>query len=121
MGRWAVVVLAVALAGCGGGVQSTIREHFKEQAPAAPTLLIMAPDVELYELTAGGGLEPKADWTEQAEKHVLTGLVEELRAKQLSLVPYEPHPKGSTEEDADIQLVKLHGATCKSILYHHYI
>jgi len=81
----------------------------------------MAPDVELYELTAGGGLEPKADWTQEAGKHVLTGLVEELRAKQLSLVPYEPQPKGSKEEHDAVQLVKLHGATCKSILVHHYM
>jgi hypothetical protein len=124
MRRFSGVALALALAGsagCVGGTASSTREHFKEQAPASPTVLVMAPDVELYELTAGGGLEPKADWTEEAEKHVTVGLIEELRGKQLQLVPYQPHPKGSPEEHGDLQLVKLHGAMLKSILVHHYI
>jgi len=39
----------------------------------------MDPAVELYVLTAGGLLEPNAEWTEAARGHVATALGEELR------------------------------------------
>jgi hypothetical protein len=122
MTRVSVLALAVALvASVGCGVTSvTMAEGFKQRAPANPSVLVMAPDVELYELTAGGALEPKADWTEQAEEHVSKSLVEELRGKQLALVPYAAPPQGSKKEHDDLQLVRLHGAVAKSILIHHY-
>lgn len=123
MSRLRVFLLAaVAAAGVGCGVTSyTTVEGFQKRAPANPSLLVMAPDVELYELTAGGVLEPKADWTEVAEKHVSVALVEELKAKQLNLVSYDPHPEGSKEEHEDLQILKLHFAMMRSIFYHHYV
>lgn len=115
----AVLVLACSV-GCGSSTQSFVAEGLKEKAKSSPSLLLMAPDVQLFELTAGGVLEPKADWTEQAEKHVAKSLVEQLRERKLNLVAYEPAPPGSAREHADLQLLRLHDAVLSSILVHHY-
>jgi hypothetical protein len=106
--------------GCGSSTQGYTAQGLKDRVQASPTLLVMAPDVQLFELTTGGVLEPKDEWTQQAEKHVAVGLVEELKAKKLNLVAYDPPPKGSVQEHDDLQLVKLHAAVLKAILIHHY-
>lgn len=70
-------------------------------------VLVMNPDVELYVLTAGGLLEPNAEWTTAAQGHVTTALGEEVRAKGLDAVRYEP-PQDSERKYAHDQFLKLH-------------
>lgn len=70
-------------------------------------ILVMNPDVELYVLTAGGLLEPNAEWTGAARGHVTTALGAELRAKALDEVRYEP-PQDPERKYAHDQLLKLH-------------
>jgi hypothetical protein len=115
-----LALLVPGFVGCVSGTQGYTNQKLKENPPSSSSLLVMAPDVQLFELTAGGGLEPKADWTEMAEKHVTVGVIEELRAKKLHLVPYEPPPEGSPQEHDNLQLVKLHQAVLQAILTHHY-
>jgi hypothetical protein len=80
----------------------------------------MPPDVELSELTAGGLLEPKADWTERAREHVAAALAQQLRAKGATFVAYEA-PNSGEDEAADIQLVKLHDTVGSTIFAHKYV
>lgn len=116
----ALALFLPGFAGCASPTQGYTTERLRDQPPSRSTLLVMAPDVKLFELTAGGGLEPKADWTEAAEKHVAVGLIDELKAKKLNLVLYEPPPEGSAREHDDLQLVKLHAAVVRAILTHQY-
>jgi hypothetical protein len=83
-------------------------------------VLLMPPDIELYELTAGGMLDPRADWTVAARSQVMAALREELTEKKARLVHYEP-PVGNPSKDyAHDQLVKLHEAVGGVILTHKY-
>lgn len=83
-------------------------------------VLVMSPDVELSELTAGGLLEPKADWTQEAKGHVIAALREELQAKGTPVV-HQPPANNPTEETAYSQFIKLHDAVGGAILLHKYV
>ena len=68
----------------------------------------MPLDVQLFELTAGGLQEPKADWTAAAENHVHKALEGILAQKKDTVVRYEL-PKDNPEKSRmHEQLMKLH-------------
>ena len=70
--------------------------------------------MELYSISAGGVQEPKADWTEAAQKHFRTALAgkRELLGQQVQEL---------TEADMDelAQINALHGAVADAVFFHH--
>ncbi|GEM_PF-6267082 len=82
-----VCALAIAIVGCTQ--TQTFRPETKfQRVSETARVLLLKPDIELYELTAGGGLEPKAAWTEAAKANVDTALDAALRAKNARIVRY---------------------------------
>jgi hypothetical protein len=111
---WALLLLMMALPH-STFAQSRNRAPGFEALPKGSTLVIMPADIELFELTAGGMLEPKADWTEAASKHLQAALEkkrEEIGVKTLVL----------SERDADemSEINALHGAVARAISFHHF-
>lgn len=108
----------VLLAGCA---QTSVLARPGLGKPAAPArVLVMPADIELSELTAGGLLEPRADWTERARLHVREALRAELEARQAAVLEYE-RPAEQAEQSADDRLVKLHDAVGGAITLHKYV
>jgi hypothetical protein len=79
------------------------------------TVVIMPTDIELFEISAGGVLEPKADWTEAASKHFKAALNEKKKSLGMKTVEL-------TERDADdvAEINTLHAAVAGSISLHHF-
>ncbi len=77
----------------------------------------MPIDIELSELTAGGGLEPKAEWTNLARAHVSAALKAELAEKNDALIAYR-QPKDEKTEHLHQQLIKLNSAVGLTIIKH---
>jgi tetratricopeptide (TPR) repeat protein len=76
---------------------------------------MIAPlDVELYSVSAGGAYEPKADWTEAAERHMRAAL--QSKAKSLGLASTE-----LSEDKADefAELLRVYAAVARAISIHH--
>ncbi|MBB2485491.1 hypothetical protein H5407_09650 [Mitsuaria sp. WAJ17] len=78
------------------------------------SVVLMPIDVELFELSAGGVAEPKADWTASAHEHMkaaLSGTTSRLGLKTQSMA----------EADADefAELIGLQAAVARSINLHH--
>jgi hypothetical protein len=78
------------------------------------SVLVMPPDIELLSISAGGVAEPKADWTEAAQRNFngALGAASQawgVRTAQLS------------EKDADdtAEINALHAAVARSIAFHH--
>lgn len=117
--RLAILLLVVLAAGCAQTKVAT-REVGGRPPIAGPRVLLMPADIELYELTAGGLLEPKAEWTASAGAHVAAALKEALAMKSATLVPYQPPRNDPSKETAHTQLVKLHDAVGGAILTHHF-
>jgi hypothetical protein len=84
--------------------------------PKGALVLQFQPDVELSEMSAGGVIEPKADWTELAQGHLRSALSK--NADQLGLATRE-----ISDDDADEfgEIVTLHAAVAQSISLHHMI
>jgi len=70
--RWAVVLLLVSavLIDCGGCATTSQRGDRCATPPPSANVLLIEPDIILFELTAGGLEEPRADWTETAKVNV---------------------------------------------------
>lgn len=108
--------LAVVL--CLGA--ASVQAQSRNLAPGFSALpkdakVVVAPlDVELFELTAGGVLAPKADWTEAASKYMGAA----LKRKTASLA-LASEPIADAVADEHAELLHLHGAVARAISLHH--
>jgi len=115
-----LILIALAVAACSQTKAFYGSETLKSR-PAEARVLLMPPDIELYELTAGGMPDPKADWTATARSHVAAALREELVGKKAKLLVYERPVDSPSKEYTHNQLIKLHEAVGAAILRHKYI
>ncbi len=81
----------------------------------ATKVVVMPIDIELFSISGGGILEPKADWTEAASKHLKVALLEKQRSFGLTTAEL-------SDEDADdvAEVNALHAAVARSISMHHF-
>jgi hypothetical protein len=77
---------------------------------------IMPTDIELFSISAGGVLEPKADWTAAASQHFKNALIEKKK-KALKLDVVEV---SETDADEFADINALHGAIARAISMHHF-
>lgn len=113
--RRRLILLALVLS-LGGGLaaQSHLAEGFT-QLPAGATVAVMPLDVELFAVTAGGVLEPRAEWTAKA----VANLKEALRLRGAGQGrAFVPVPDGDGELLAELN--HLHGAVARAIDLHHF-
>lgn len=82
--------------------------------PADAKVVIAPLDVELFSITAGGVLEPRADWTAAAQQHMKGAL--QARAQALGLPSHELSVQQADEHG---ELLNLHAAVARSISIHH--
>lgn len=113
----AALLLAVFVSGCAAqtGLVSTIDPP---NPGSSPKVLVMTPDIEIAVLTAGGLLEPNAEWTEQAKDQFKSSLAEVLGEKSVTLVAYQEIETVGPESLAEGQVLKLHETVGAAIRYH---
>lgn len=112
-------LLCAALIVCTGG--AALAAESRNLAPGFETLprdakvLIMPTDIELFLVSAGGVPEPRADWTEAANRHFKAALAQ--KKKSLGVASLE-----LSEQDADdaAEINTLHAAIARSIQLHHF-
>jgi len=83
--------------------------------PSSVRILLIEPDIEVSELTAGGGTVPNAAWTQQAKNKVQAALKLLMVGRNAEIVPYSP-PDVVDPYDPELQLLKLHSVLGPSIL-----
>jgi hypothetical protein len=116
--RWGRVVgVAVALVVFSAGAfgQSKHLAPGFEHLPKEAKVVLMPPDIALFSLSAGGVLEPKADWTEAAVRHFRAALLERQRKLGLGTIEL-------SEDQADelAEVNALHAAVAQAIELHHF-
>jgi len=82
--------------------------------PVDAKVVITPIDVELFSMSAGGVLEPKADWTEAAQRHMKVALHERTTGLGQGIIEL---PGNQADELAE--LLSLHAAVARSISLHH--
>ena len=120
--RAPIRLLAVALIGLlAGCVAATHRQAAELQRAQGTSRMVLMPlDVELSHLTAGGLLEPDAEWTEQAKRNMHTALMEEARSRKVELIDFDPNRGTPQDREMSLALTHLHRAVGNSILFHEY-
>ena len=84
-------------------------------------LVVMRPDVSVGSLGAGGTVEPRADWTEQARTNIIAAMKAQQagRGGQTLIMDKRSSLAGvSAEQIAELE--RLHGAVGNSIALHKY-
>src|SRR5688572_28278501 len=110
----ALLVLALACAGAAHAQSKNLAAGFSV-LPKGAKVAIMPTDIELFSISGGGVLEPRADWTDAASRFFKTALVDKKRALGLQTAEL-------SEKDADdtAEINALHGAVARSIAIHHF-
>jgi hypothetical protein len=103
-----------------GAMLSACTSTQKQVAASAPVnwttesgkrVVLVDPDVELSELTAGGITEARADWTATGKGFIKSDIASTLQAKGIVTTSAD-----SISDPHEVQLVKLYGAVGLSIL-----
>jgi hypothetical protein len=85
------------------------------------SLIVMRPDVQVGSVTAGGLVEPRAEWTEQARANLLKALTDQQASRGGRTIVAETRtsiPGIAPEAVADLE--RLHSAVGNSIALHKY-
>jgi hypothetical protein len=83
-------------------------------------LVVMRPDITVSLLTAGGQLEPREDWTNQARGHVVAALKEQQAKRGGQAVIASTAAEAGADPQVVAQLDRLHEAVGRSIRLHKY-
>ena len=87
-------------------------------------IMLMPVDIELSVLTAGGVLEPNAEWTETAKRLVHKAISEKMAERNLRIITEKDFADltlDRSEAELQRQLIKLHETVGRSILLHKYV
>jgi hypothetical protein len=81
--------------------------------PQDAKVLVAQPDIELQLLTAGGLLEPRADWTSAARTNMQAAVEATLKGKSHEFTVLDP---STAMEGREGQILRLHGVVGGTIL-----
>jgi hypothetical protein len=115
--RWmGAAALGVAIGMSSGAAQANERNLAPgfAQLPAGSKIVVMPVDVELFSISAGGVLEPKADWTASAQNHIRSSL--DSQAAEFGV---ETMHLPTQDSDDFGEQISLHAAVAQSIALHH--
>lgn len=103
-------LLSLLLVPLAAAAQPSLADGFSKLPPDA-SIVLMPADIELFEISAGGVIEPRADWTALAERHVR----QELRARHGQWKDF------SHDGDESIaSVLRLHRAVSQAVVMHHF-
>lgn len=127
-GRWGrtlvlASVMLVSSAGFGlAQAQSQVAADSKflaqgfSKLPKDAAVAIFPADIELFSISAGGLLEPKADWTEAAVKQFGVAMQKSVGGAGLKLIPVS-----EAVADEFAEAIHLQAAVMQSIALHHAV
>lgn len=119
IGSTALVASALVLSAC-----TTVTRQQTETGFHAPTgnyhVIVMQPDVSVGQVTAGGVIEPREDWTNQARGNVIKALDAEQTAHGATVKVAATAVDAGWDPAATQDLIELHRAVGTAIRLHKY-
>lgn len=114
---WVAMLLSTGCASTQSRIANSARDAGEK---VRGTVVLIEPDVELSEVTAGGAQQPRADWTTRARAELPSALEKQLaRRAALTLTTFSI-ADDLPPADRTRQLLHLHRAVGTSILRHGY-
>jgi hypothetical protein len=112
-----LLLVVLAAAGCSQTV-GQVRAGMPPR-PDRARVLVVPPDVELHELTAGGLMAPRAEWTAAARTHVAAAVAAEVRGRGAAVVDYVA-PVEPARGRRHAQVLALHDVVVGAVLTYQY-
>jgi hypothetical protein len=81
---------------------------------AESRVLVLPADIELFSVSAGGVAEPRADWTDAAQKHFAQALAAQRKVLGERVTTFD-----NAQADEYAEIVTLHRAVADAISIHH--
>jgi hypothetical protein len=123
LGRRALILItasSLALSGCVSMRQ--VADPGFQPPQGDYSLIVMRPDVKVGQLTAGGLVEPRADWTEQARANVLAALqAQQAQRGGRTIIAESRESVPGVDPETMAGLERLHSAVGNSIVLHKYM
>ncbi len=123
MGRRSFLLISCASLALGGCVSTRQVADVQFEPPQGNySLIVMRPDVQVGSVTAGGLVEPRSDWTEQARANLLRALAQEQaeRGGRTQIIETRESVRG-VDPKTIADLERLHNAVGNSIIVHKYL
>ena len=114
-----ISLYALSATACTKAAVSSKFEDFLDQ-PRVMRVVLMPLDIELSELTAGGQLEPKAEWTVKATEAFTSALEKKLNQKNAKLIVGEIPSHNPEKAHTYYQLIKLNEVLAQTVMAHHF-
>jgi hypothetical protein len=112
-----ILLTGQLITGCASAPAFRAHPQLEMRSRSIMTPQLIPPDIRIYELTAGGDRNLKADWCSAGQENVLKSIKEAFKEKQIE-VKMMPVDKDIEEELEDIQA--LYRAVSTSIILHTY-
>lgn len=115
-----MLAIGLAVSGCVQ-TKSFTHDNVSREDASSDTILLMPPNVKLYQLHASGARDLKADWSETARTHVVKKLREKAKDFDARIVRYDTPDDGvATIRGPHQPAVKLHQRVGRAIRRHKY-
>ena len=111
----ALAFLCLPLVACDAASPRLAESTTIQWSAASKNVLLVTPDIELSELTAGGANAPRADWTKAAIDRMAQDIAATLSARGVAVTRAD-----SAADRRESQIVKLNSAVGQAILLHLY-
>lgn len=110
------LVLCLLLNACASSQIRTARDDSGDPLRVGGSVVLVEPDIELYEVLAGGAQEPRQAWTESARRLYPEAVREILQRRGVAMAPDFAIPAAGGHDDRLRQLYLLNQAVSISIL-----
>lgn len=108
-----LLLLAGLFLALAAHAQQNLLEGFSK-LPEGARVVLMPMDVELFSISGGGVLEPQAEWTDNALKHLKSAYYAKKQDLKADLSEMSDEPDETIDD-----LNRLHGAVGTAINLHH--
>lgn len=115
--RWAfVLACCLLLNACASTQTRVVKDETGQPLTIGGSVVLVEPDMELYEVLAGGAQEPRKVWTDTARRLYPQAARDILGRRGMTVVPDFALPPAISNEDPLRQLMLLNQAVSISIL-----
>lgn len=115
----AVLLLSLFATACTHAAVSSKFQDFLDQSRVIRVVL-MPLEIELGELSAGGQLEPKAEWTVTATDALTSAIRTKLHEKNAELIVGHIPTDDPQKAHTYYQLMKLNHVVARTVMAHHF-
>lgn len=111
------IVALLIVGGCASSSQHVSQVGQLQSIVENPRVLLIQPDVKFFRNTAGGLLEPQAEWTEAARTNIAEAIDTYGKDRHLDFVEIGT---STATDDLELAYERLHEAVGSAVLTHYF-